>query len=99
MKTKAIMLASVLNSPVAIEASVRVVRAFVHLREMLANNKALAAKFAELERRLDDHDDAVKTLFDAIRQLLNPAISPEQKREIGFHVHERPVPYRIRKRS
>ncbi|SRR6266700_2904146 len=95
----AIMLASVLSSPVAIEASVRVVRAFVHLREMLANNKALASKFAELERRLDDHDDAVKTLFDAIRELLNPAVSPEQKREIGFHVHERPVPYRIRKRQ
>ena len=94
----AIMLASVLNSPVAVEASVRVVRAFVHLREMLANNKALASKFAELERRLEAYDDAVKTLFDAIRELLAPGSPAEQKREIGFHVHEEPTRYRIRKR-
>jgi hypothetical protein len=94
----AIMLASVLNSPTAIEASVRVVRAFVHLREILANNKALAAKFAELERRLDGHDEKVKVLFDAIRELLNPDLRADQKREIGFHVHERPIPYRTGRR-
>src|SRR6266404_1756966 len=48
----AIMLASILNSPVAIEASVRVVRAFVYLREQIAGNRQLAAKFAELDKRL-----------------------------------------------
>src|SRR5205085_10634799 len=68
----AIMLASVLNSDVAVEASVRVVRAFIHLREVLAGNKQLAAKFAELERRLDGNDEAIKNLFDAIRQMLEP---------------------------
>ena len=94
----AIMLASVLNSPLAIEASVRVVRAFVHLRDLLANNKALAARFAELERRLDGHDEELKNLFDAIRELLRPEELPAPKREIGFHVHERAVPYRIRRR-
>lgn len=94
----AIMLASVLNSPVAIEASVRVVRAFVHLREMLAGNKQLAAKFAELERRLDGHDEALKQLFDAIRQMLNPE-EPPPAREIGFHIHETPVRYRIRRQK
>jgi hypothetical protein len=93
----AIMLASVLNSATAIEASVRVVRAFIHIREMLANNKALAAKFTELERRLDGHDEDLKNLFDAIRELLRPE-EPTNKREIGFHVHERSVPYRIRRR-
>src|SRR5438552_18882831 len=65
----AIMLASVLSSQVAIEASVRVVRAFIHLREMLASNRQLAIKFAELERRLDGHDQALKNLFNAIREL------------------------------
>src|SRR5207247_5671620 len=84
----AIMLASVLNSPIAIEAGVRVVRAFIHLREMLASNKELAVKFAELERRLDAHDDAIKTLFDAIRQLLAPTPPEGSGREIGFHIKE-----------
>ncbi len=95
----AIMLASVLNSPVAIEASVRVVRAFVHLREMLAGNRQLAAKFAELERRLDGHDESLKKLFDAIRRMLNPDAPAKPTREIGFHVHETPVRYRIRRRK
>ncbi|PYI83773.1 MAG: DNA-binding protein [Verrucomicrobia bacterium] len=91
----AIMLASVLNSPIAIEASVRVVRAFIHLRELLASNKELAVKFAELERRLDAHDDAIKTLFDAIRQLLAPAPPEAPRREIGFHIKEQARRYRV----
>src|SRR5690349_11795850 len=59
----ALMLASVLNSPTAFEASIRVIRAFIQLREMLAGNKELAIKFAELERHLDGHDEAIKQLF------------------------------------
>ena len=89
------MLASVLNSPVALEASIRVIRAFIHLREMLASNRELAVKFAELERRLNGHDQAIKTLFDAIRELLNPAVPEEPRRQIGFHIKEQARKYRI----
>jgi len=90
----AIMLASVLNSEVAIDASVRVVRAFVRLREIISANAELAAKFAQLERRLESHDEAIAQLFAAIRQLLAPP--PEKKREIGFHVRERRATYRAK---
>jgi hypothetical protein len=91
----AIMLASVLNSDVAIQASVRVVRAFVKLREMVSGNAGLATKLAELERRLDSHDEAIAQLFAAIRQLL--AAPPRQpKREVGFHVRENGARYRVR---
>jgi hypothetical protein len=40
------MLAGVLNSPVAVHASIAVVRAFIRLREILATHKELAAKLA-----------------------------------------------------
>lgn len=90
----AIMLASVLNSEVAIDASVRVVRAFVRLREIISANAELAAKFAQLERRLESHDEAIAQLFGAIRQLLAPP--PAKKREIGFHVRERRATYRAK---
>ncbi|MFL6518782.1 MAG: ORF6N domain-containing protein [Chthoniobacterales bacterium] len=93
----AIMLASVLDSDVAIDASVRVVRAFVRLREIISANAELAAKFAQLEQRLESHDEAIAQLFAAIRQLLAPA--PEKKREIGFHVRERQARYRAKGRS
>ena len=49
----AIMAATILNSPRAVEMSVYVVRAFVQLREMLTSNRELARRFAQLETRLD----------------------------------------------
>jgi len=89
----AIMLASVLNSPVAVEASVRVVRAFVRLREMLASNRELAQRLDELERKFEGHDAAIRNLFEAIRQLL---ASPKPKRrKIGFHVKEQRARYAV----
>jgi hypothetical protein len=91
----AIMLASVLNSPVAVEASVRVVRAFVRLREMLSSNRELAQKLAELERKFEGHDAALRNLFEAIRQLLMPPKPSRHK--IGFHVKERIAKYRVKR--
>jgi len=79
----AIMLASVLNSERAIEASVFVVRAFVKLRSLLSTHKEIAQKLAELERKLTGHDEDIKTLFVAIRQLM---VQPDTKtKRIGFH--------------
>jgi hypothetical protein len=75
----AIMLASVLNSPIAVQTSVLVVRAFVKLREMLATHKDLAKKLDEMEKK---YDMQFKVVFDAIRELMRP---PEPKRrKIGF---------------
>lgn len=91
----ALMLASVLNSPIAVEASVRVVRAFVLMREQLAAHKELAGKLTALEQRVGGHDEAIANLFEAIRQLIEPPL-PENRREIGFHVRETAPPYRVR---
>lgn len=78
----AIMAATVLNSPRAIKTSVYVVRAFVQLRDLLASNRQLAEKFAELERKVSSHDQAIVGILKAIRELMNP---PEpKKRPIGF---------------
>jgi hypothetical protein len=78
----AIMAANVLNSPRAVRASVYVVRAFVKLREALATNKEVLHKFAELERRLDSHDESIQVLLAAIRRLMAPPDRP--RRRIGF---------------
>lgn len=91
----AIMLASVLSRPVAVAASVRVVRAFVFLRQHLAANRELAARLSELEARVTGHDVAVADLFETLRQLIEPPL-PEDRPEIGFHVRETAPPYRVR---
>jgi len=93
----ALMLASVLNSEIAVQASVRVVRAFVRLREMVAANAQLAAKLQELERRLDSHDEGIANLSAALKQLLEPS-EPTKRREMGFHVREKAARYRVRRR-
>jgi hypothetical protein len=78
----ALMLASVLNSPRAVELSLYVVRAFIRLREMLSSHKDLARKLDELERHVRGHDGHIQTLFEAIRQLMTPG--PSKGRKIGF---------------
>jgi hypothetical protein len=76
------MLSSVLNSDRAIEVNVQIMRAFVKLRRILGTHKDLARKLNDLERRYD-HQFAV--VFDAIRQLMEPA-PLGRKRRIGFIV-------------
>ena len=97
----AIMVASVLNTKRAIQVSVFVVRAFVKLREMLATHKELAHKLAALERKLQNHDESIRSLVVVIRQLMTPpAQEPEPpKKRIGFVVEEPHVPYKSSKGS
>ncbi len=80
----AIMAASVLNSPRAVEVSVFVVRAFVQLREVVTANKQINEKLARIERKLASHDQEIHALIAAIRQLMAPQAVPK-KRQIGFH--------------
>jgi DNA-binding transcriptional regulator YdaS (Cro superfamily) len=83
----ALMAASVLNTFRAVEVSMYVVRAFVGLRETLANHKELAKRLEELESRLGrkiaSHDHAIAGILEAIRQLMSPP-EPTGKRRIGF---------------
>jgi hypothetical protein len=91
----AIMAANVLNSPRAVQMSVFVVRAFVKMREVLTQNRQLAEKLAELERRLTDrldvHEKAIVHILDEIKKLMEPLPpQPEpERRQIGFHVHDK----------
>ncbi|MCK4394128.1 ORF6N domain-containing protein [Candidatus Bipolaricaulota bacterium] len=79
----AIMAANVLNSQRAIEMSVFVVRAFVRLRRVLASHIELAKKLEELEQRVGEHDEAIRSLVAAIRQLMASPQS-EERSAIGF---------------
>ena len=76
------MLSSVLRSERAIHVNIAIMRVFVKLREFLSTHKELAHKLAELERKIERHDEEIKAIFDAIRQLMTPPQKP--KRKIGF---------------
>jgi hypothetical protein len=90
-----VMLASILNSKRAVEMSIFVVQAFIRMREMVIGNKQLAKKLAELEERVNDNDETIANLFEAIRQLVEPE-TPKTEREMGFHIKEKSTRYRTR---
>jgi hypothetical protein len=61
-----------------------VVPAFVKLRQFVTEHRELARKFDELEKRVDTHDDAIRQLIEAIRQLMAPPPQPKRRGKIGF---------------
>ena len=85
------MLSSVLNSKRAIDVNIAIMRAFVHLRKMIASNNKLAQKLAELEQHLESHDEQIQAIFEAIRQLMAPPAKSRKK--IGFVVKEKKAAY------
>ena len=81
------MLSSVLRSSRALQVNIGIMRAFVHLRELLLSNAALADKLNAMEKQ---YDAQFRVVFDAIRMLMAPPPpDPDPPREeIGFHVRE-----------
>ncbi len=76
------MLASVLRSERAVKISIIIIKTFVRLRRIIATHKKLGLKLSQLEGKIEKHDTEIKTIFEAIRQLMAP---PEKtKRRIGF---------------
>jgi len=76
------MLSSVLNSARAISVNIEIMRTFVKLREVLASTRELTEKLALLELRVDNTDQAIAEILEAIRQLINPP--PPKRPPIGF---------------
>jgi phage regulator Rha-like protein len=91
-----VMLASVLNSPRAVQASIYVVRAFVRLRQFAATHEAVREKLDELEKRLEQHDEQFAAVFDAIRQLMEPDVDADaedpNRPRIGYQTELAPPP-------
>ncbi len=74
----ALMAANVLNGPRAVQMSVYVVRAFLRPRERVGGQTELAAKLAELERRVAGHDQNLKAIVQTIRRLMAPPETPRR---------------------
>jgi len=77
------MLSSVLNSERAIQVNILIMRAFTKLRDILLTHKELAAKIESLEKKYAEHDQTIKDIFAAIKQLLDSP-AEEKRRITGF---------------
>lgn len=77
-----LMLANVLKSGRAIEMSIKVIDVFVKLREMLLTHKDILLKLELLEKQVVKNSEEIKTIFNVLKQLLNPPAEPRKR--IGF---------------
>jgi hypothetical protein len=99
----AIMAATVLNSPRAVQMSVFVVRAFVRMRRLLGDTHELARRLAarekELKERLDVHEVAIVGILQRLMDIIDPPVLPDPPhKSIGFKVKEKVAGYRTNKR-
>ena len=78
----AVMLATILNTPVAVEASIQIVRAFSSMRLVLTLHRDLAQRVRKIESAIRQHDQT----FDVVSELLSEIMNDPKylKRKIGF---------------
>jgi phage regulator Rha-like protein len=77
------MLSGVLNSPVAVQVHIQIIRIFTRMKEMLLTNKDILLKLEKMEKDVKENKEDIAMIFEALKQLLNP---PQPKRSmIGFN--------------
>src|SRR5215831_3981236 len=76
------MLSSVLNSSIAINVNIQVIRVFTKMREIMLTNKDMLLKPEQLEKDVSKNKQDITLIFQALRQLLSKP--PEKRRMIGF---------------
>lgn len=79
-----LMLSSVLYSPVAIQANIRIMRVYTKIKEMFSTNKDVLLKLEQIEKQVGSNTENIRTIFQALKQLLNP---PQKERNpIGYKI-------------
>jgi hypothetical protein len=83
----ALMAATILRSPRAVQMSIYLVRAFVRMGDELMTNLTILKRLAEVDRKLLEHDSVLREVITRLQPLLDAPDEPEEppKRKIGFH--------------
>jgi hypothetical protein len=76
------MLSGVLNSWIAIQVHIQIIRVFARMREILLTHKDILLQLEKIEKKLTGHDEDIALIFQYLKQLLNPPQAPRPK--IGF---------------
>ena len=77
------MLATILKSPVAAQVTVAIMRAFVAMRHFALTYGQIVEKLSQLDGKITEHDEALRTVIQALSKLVQESQTKETKR-IGF---------------
>ncbi|MCA1756253.1 MAG: ORF6N domain-containing protein [Bacteroidales bacterium] len=82
-----LMLASVLNSEIAIQINIQIVRVFTRMREMLSSHKEILQKLGTIEQKLAEHDNKILIVFEYLKQLEDvkqQELEQKKRKPIGY---------------
>jgi hypothetical protein len=80
------MLSGVLNSDIAIQVHIQIIRVFAKMRELLLTHKEILLQLEKIEKKLAGHDEDIALIFQYLKELLNPPQPPRKR--IGFRRKE-----------
>ncbi len=78
------MLSSILNSTVAIEVNIRIIRVFTKMREYALTHKDVLLQLARLEKEVKGNSKDIENIFVVLKELIEKKIEPKQRNRIGF---------------
>jgi hypothetical protein len=82
------MLSSVLNSEIAIQVNIQIIRVYTHMRQFLLGNEELRKKIESIEKNLVKKDEEIQTIFKILKELLVQD-TPPTREPIGFVIPKR----------
>ena len=79
------MLSSILNSKVAIDVNIHIIRVFTNLRRFALTHKEILLQLAKLEKEVRGNSKDIDNVFLVLKELIeNQTSSHAQRRRIGF---------------
>ncbi|MGC8751363.1 ORF6N domain-containing protein [Hydrotalea sp.] len=78
------MLSSVLNSNVAIEVNIRIIRVFTKLREYALTHKEILLQLSKLEKEVKGNSKDIENIFMVLKELIEKQNNHVPRRRIGF---------------
>lgn len=79
------MLSSILNSDVAIEVNIRIIRVFTKLRQYALTHKDILLQLVKLEKEVKGNSKDIENIFIVLKELIEKQQKPlPPKNKIGF---------------
>ena len=82
-----LQLANVLNSPVAVQMSIKIIEIFVRIRQMLTDNLTIKLEIEEIKKKLQNHDKNIELVFSYLDELITKQQNPTPRKRIGYIVN------------
>jgi len=78
------MLGNVLSSDRAIEFSIKIVEAFIKMREFLTNNLNVKLEIEEIKKKLMNHDKNIELVFNYLDEMMEKHDNKVERIKIGY---------------